>query len=101
MTKMSLLKKVGKYRKAVSILESNDAKEAEYYIIDFGYISDLGSVGPSDNITVNCTIHKDGKAIPGTMNSYFNSVQSVVDFENTINLDDLHHAVEEYRARFN
>ncbi len=38
MTKMSLLKKVGNYRNAVSILESNDAKEAEYYIIDFGYI---------------------------------------------------------------
>ena len=91
-----LIDLVGGIDQARKILDCDDAKDAEYYILEYGYVSDLGSCGASDSQYVNATRHEGGEIYPITFNPYFNSVESVVNFESTINLDILHSDVLQY-----
>lgn len=86
---MSLIELVGGVDKAKEILDHDDAKDAEYYILEYGYVSWLGCCGASDSSFVNATKHEDGGIYPITFNGYFNTVESVVNFESTIDLGKL------------
>lgn len=91
---MNLIEKLG-IEKCRGIVEGAP-DGSEYFIIDFGYISNLGCVGTSCSSVVNATLHKDGLDHPITMNPCFQTVDSVVEFQDTVDLFELEQAIEKY-----
>lgn len=98
---MNLIDKLGGYAEAKNILNHPDAQEAEYFILEYGYVSDFGCCGPSDSSFVNANLHKNGDIEPVTFNYYFNSVESIVNFESTVDLLKLGDELLAYRRQNN
>lgn len=98
---MNLIEKIGGYLESQNVFNHPDAKDAEYLILSFGYISDLGCCGASDSSFVNATLHKNGDIEPITFNHYFNSIDSIINFESTVDLMKLDDQLLEYRRKHN
>lgn len=78
------------------ILENKDSMESELYWVDFGYLSDLAIVGACDCQVINASGIKDGIVSAVTLNPYFSTIDSFLEFDDVVRLDDLKQIVDAF-----